>query len=297
MVERRLGRGLDFFLSGSGEAAASSEDSLAQIQISHLEPSPHQPRSEFSEGELAGLAKSIQATGILQPILVRKIGKKKDRYEIIAGERRWRAAKQAGLERIPAVVRSITDEMAAVFGLVENLQRADLNAIEKAKAFRRIQSLTKSSQEDVARQVGLERSTVANFLRLLDLPEEVQAHVSRGTLSMGHARALLGLADAEEQKVLAEAILRERLSVRQVESLVQEMTASAAPAAKGQAGKRKKGERPLWLNEIEETLVDALGTPVTVRYGTKRSRITIDCLGREEFERVYERLKSLADKR
>jgi ParB family chromosome partitioning protein len=281
---------LDFFLSGSG-GGASAEEGLIQIPVGQLEPNRHQPRSDFAPEELERLSASIRATGVLQPILVRKPNKKDERYEIIAGERRWRAAQMAGLERIPALVREVSEEMAAVYGLVENLQRADLNAIEKAKAFRQIQTMIRGSQDDVARQVGLDRSTVANFLRLLELPEEVQAHVSRGTLSMGHARALLGLSDPGEQQVLAEAVLKEKLSVRQVEALVQEMN---EPSTKGSARKPgRKGERPLWLNEIEETLVEALGTPVHVRYSAKRSRITIECLGRPEFERVYERLKSL----
>ncbi len=292
MVERRLGRGLDFFLSGSSAPSGSrGKDGVAEIELSKLTPNRHQPRREFDEGELKELAASIRATGILQPILVRE---GKSGFEIVAGERRWRAAQMAGLERIPAIVREVGDEMLAVFGLVENLQRSDLNPIEKAQAFRKIQTLTKGSQADIARQVGLERSSVANFMRLLELPEDVQAHVSRGTLSMGHARALLGLSGADERSAIAEEVVRQRMSVRQVEALVQEMAEAAKPSQKGKR-KPKKGERPVWLNEIEDNLVEALGTPVTVRYGNRRSTITIECKGREEFERVYERLKDLGD--
>lgn len=286
MIEKRLGRGLDFLLS-EAPAASRGGDEVSQIEIASLVPSPYQPRVEFAEEELESLADSIRVSGILQPILVRRVGSE---HQIIAGERRWRAAKLAGLERIPALVRDVTDQAAAVYGLVENLQRADLNAIEKAQAFARIQALTEGTQEEVGRQVGLDRSTVANFQRLLELPEEVQQHVSRGTLSMGHARALLGLASAEEQTRLAEEILRRRLSVRQVEAVVQGLQASAGgtKAPTKQPGASKKEP---WLTEIEETLGESLNAPVQIRYTARRSSITIECLGREDFERVYELLK------
>jgi len=291
MVERRLGRGLDFFLSGGNKAdgTGARAEEVVQVELTQLRAGSHQPREQFPEEALEELARSIQASGVLQPILVRKVG---DGYEIIAGERRWRAAQAAGLERIPALVREIDDQMAAVFGLVENVQRADLNAIEKAKAFKRIQELTKAKQEEVARRVGLDRSTVANFVRLLELPAPVQDLVSRGTLTMGHARALLALPGADEQQLLAEEVVRHRLSVRQVEEMIQEL-AAREPAAAGGTKKRKKtaaGKRPAWLVELEENLTTALGTSVRVRYTDKRSKIEIECRGREEFERVYERL-------
>ncbi len=197
------------------------------------------------------------------------------------------------MERVPALVRSVTDEQAAVWSLVENIQRADLNALEKANAFKRLQGLIGGTQAEVAQNVGLDRSTVANFIRLLDLPEEVQALVSRGTITMGHARALLGLLDAEEQKKVAREVVRKRLSVRDIEELVKAVNAATEPgASKPMAGKRC---RPVWLNEIEENMVRALGTSVHVRYSKKRSRITIECLGRAEFERVYELLSGLGD--
>ena len=301
MVERRLGRGLDFFLSRSnapadaGGAAAPTGEEVVQAELSSLVASPYQPRKEFEEAELKELADSIRASGLLQPVLARRVG---DKLEIIAGERRWRAAGMAGLERIPVLVRDVTDDRAAVFGLVENLQRADLNPIEKAQAFRRIQELIGGKQDDVARQVGLDRSSVANFVRLLDLPDEVQAHVSRGTLTMGHARALLGLRSASEQKELAEQAIRARLSVRQIEQIVKDLQGKAPPAPGGKKAPetgKAQGARPPWLIEIEETLVDQLRTPVQVRYGKRRSTITIECRGRDEFERLYELLKNAGD--
>lgn len=285
---------MEFFLSGSkGESEATTEvaaeDTVMQLELGRLVPSPFQPRTDFDPVDLQNLAASIRTSGVLQPILVRPAG---SQFQIIAGERRWRAAKLAGLERIPALVKEITDEAAAVLALVENVQRADLNAIEKAKAFQQIQTLTKGSQRDLARQVGLERSTVTNILRLLELPAEVQEMVSRGTLTMGHARALLGLAGAEEQKAVAGEIAKKRLNVRQVEALIQTLNQAAEPPKEGQVRKTPTG-RPVWLNEIEENLAEALGATVSIRYGRKRSKITIETLGRDEFERLYELLKGV----
>jgi ParB family chromosome partitioning protein len=293
MVDRRLGRGLDFFLSGgrnsqqvpAGHATPGEETILVEVNL--LAPSPNQPRREMHEQELQELAASIRASGILQPILARRVN---DRYEIVAGERRWRAARLAGLERVPVLVKPVTDDESAVFGLVENLQREDLNAIEKASAFKSLVNRFQASQDEVARRVGLERSTVANFLRLLDLPSEVQAHVSRGTLSMGHARALLGLGDAPSRIKLAEAV-RHAWSVRKLESEVREITVGKPADARAVAAKGAQRPRPAWLNEIEETLVENFGTAVKVQYGRKRSSITIECAGREEFERILSRLK------
>jgi len=256
--------------------------------VTQLRPSPYQPRKHIGEAELKELADSIGKSGLLQPILARRMG---DSLEIVAGERRWRAAQLAGLSEVPVLVRSITDQESAVFGLVENLQREDLNAIEKAQGFRLLMDQLGATQEDVAQRVGLDRSTVANFLRLLDLPSAVQEHVSRGTLTMGHARSLLALGDAEAMVLAADEAIRGALSVRALEAKVkQALEASKGSPAKGPSSTSTKS-RPVWLNELEESLVDSLGTPVTVRYGRKRSQIVIDCAGREEFERIYQRLK------
>lgn len=301
MVDRRLGRGLDFFLSGGKPQPAAAagradvadlkrhgDEEVLQAEIGSLDVSPYQPRKIMGEAELKELAESIRASGILQPILARRVG---ERLEIIAGERRWRAATLAGLTKVPVLVRQISDDESAVFGLVENLQREDLNAIDKAKGFQLLMKKLSSTQEDVAKRVGLERSSVANFLRLLDLPEAVQQHVSRGTLSMGHARSLLALPDADSMTAVATECIKGAWSVRVTETKVKE----ALEQSKGgeiKSGMGKGKARPVWLNELEESLVEALGTPVTVRYGRKRSQIIIDCAGREEFERVFQRLKN-----
>ena len=316
MVDRRLGRGLDFFLSGgrspqpapatpatpppaaatpapapraeaAPKAARPPGDDVAMVDIQRVVPSPFQPRKHIAEKELKELADSIRSSGLLQPILVRQVG---DRYELIAGERRWRAAQLAGQTQIPVLIRSVSDDESAVAGLVENLQREDLNAIEKAQSFQLLMKRLGGTQEALATRVGLERSTVANFLRLLDLPEPVQAHVSRGTLSMGHARSLLALPNGEAMEHWANESIRQGLSVRALEAKVKETLAASLGTTSSDGATRSKA-RPVWLNELEETLVDSLGTPVAIRYGRKRSQIVIDCNGREEFERIYQRLK------
>jgi ParB family transcriptional regulator, chromosome partitioning protein len=309
MVDRRLGRGLDFFLSGGRqnaappaqvptqaanavgakqEAAKPDADGVMQVAVEQLVPSQFQPRKHIDPTELKTLAESVKASGILQPILVRPAGEK---LEIVAGERRWRAAQLAGLSQVPVLVRGISDQDSAVFGLVENLQREDLNAIEKAQGFRLLMKKLAVTQDEVAKRVGFERSTVANFMRLLDLPDAVQAHVSRGTLSMGHARALLALPDAATQTQCADECIKQGWSVRALEANVKGALEAPIQAAGAEATKDGKS-RPVWLNELEETLVESLGTTVSIRYGRKRSQIIVECAGREEFERIYQRLKN-----
>jgi len=299
MVDRRLGRGLDFFLSGgrgaqpqaAGRADVADlqkqgDDEVLRVDVGSLDVSPYQPRKTIGEAELKELAESIRASGILQPILARRVG---ERFELVAGERRWRAAQLAGLTKVPVLVRAITDQDSAVFGLVENLQREDLNAIEKAQGFRLLMTTLGTTQDEVAKKVGLERSTVANFLRLLDLPDDVQAHVSRGTLSMGHARTLLALPDSATASAFANECIKGGWSVRETETKVK----AAQQAAMGEASKPtgKAKARPVWLNELEETLVETFGIKVAIRYGRKRSQIILECAGREQFERVFARLK------
>lgn len=308
MVDRRLGRGLDFFLSGSRKPAADGNkpkpaeatapatasqprgDEVLKVPVASLEPNPYQPRKEMADGELKALADSIRESGILQPILARKVG---NRFQIVAGERRWRAAQLAGLGEVPVLCREMSDNESAVFALVENLQREDLNALEKAQGIKLLMDEMKATQAQVAKQVGFERSTVANFLRLLELPQSVQAHVSRGTLSMGHARCLLALPDHETMEITADATIKQSLSVRALESLVKDMLeGSKGTRTEGSTGKKKaKGDRPVWLNELEETLIENLSTPVTIQYGRKRSKIVIECGNREELDRLFSRLK------
>jgi len=314
MVDRKLGRGLDFFLSsGKKEAAprpqapvesrvaapepqvqapeqqvqAAASNQLLMVAVDQLAANPHQPRTGIDSSDLTELTQSIRESGVLQPILVRRVGQS---LQIVAGERRWRAAKQAGLAEVPVIVRETTDQESAVFALVENLQREDLNPLEKAKAFRALQDQLSAKQEEVAQRVGLDRSTVANFMRLLDLTPAVQEHVSRGTLSMGHARALLGAKDPEVQTRLADEAVKQSLSVRALEELVRQANLGPVLAPKKKDPKQIKAA---WLKEIEENLTEALSTTVNVRYGRKSSVIQITCAGRDEFERIYGKLKDL----
>src|SRR5215217_4526764 len=230
MTRRVLGRGLSALLSDS--TAAASEDFL-EIDIDLIEPSPGQPRTHFDEGRLEELAQSIRSNGIVQPVLVRRRGA---RYQLIAGERRWRAAQRAGLQRIPAVVREIPDDKLLELALIENIQRQELNAIEEAHAYKRLIETLGLTQETVAQRVGRDRSFVTNYLRLLRLPEDIQQMVEDNKLSMGHARALLGVDEPEVQRKLAKEVIAKGLSVRQTERTIKRIVEGEeivnAPASK-----------------------------------------------------------------
>jgi ParB family chromosome partitioning protein len=223
-----LGRGMAALLSNAapppsapGGSAASPGRTILSLPVEAVDRNPEQPRKRFDEAKLEELAASIRQHGIVEPILVRKEG---ERYRIVAGERRWRAAQRAGLKEVPALVREATEREAFELALVENLQRADLNAIEEAEAYEVLASDHGLTQEEIATRVGKERSTVANALRLLKLPEEVRDTVRSGQLDMGHARALLGLGTSDEMRKLAQRAIREGLSVRTLEALIRGLT-------------------------------------------------------------------------
>src|SRR5918997_1949989 len=217
MTRRALGRGLSALLSDT--AGTASED-LLEIDIDLIEPSPAQPRTHFDEARLEELAQSIRSNGIVQPLLVRRRGA---RYQLVAGERRWRAAQRAGLQRVPAVVRDIPDDKLLELALVETIQRQELNAIEEAHAYRRLIETLGLTQEMVAQRVGRDRSFVTNYLRLLRLPEDIQQLVERDKLSMGHARALLGIDDPGIQRKVAKNINEHGLSVRETERTIKRL--------------------------------------------------------------------------
>src|SRR5436853_4259920 len=215
MTRRVLGRGLSALLSDS-PATTVSEDFL-EIDIDLIEPSLAQPRTHFDEGRLEELAQSIRSNGVVQPILVRRRGA---RYQLVAGERRWRAAQRAGLQQIPAIIREIPDEKMLELALIENIQRQELNAIEEAYAYKRLIETLGLTQEAVAQRVGRDRTFITNYLRLLRLPEDIQQMVEASIISMGHARALLGVDDAELQCKIARSIVEHGLSVRETERAV-----------------------------------------------------------------------------
>ncbi|MDQ7778572.1 MAG: ParB/RepB/Spo0J family partition protein [Planctomycetota bacterium] len=279
--EKRLGRGLESLVGGEqrSEALVGSGPGPGErrtVDITQLDRNPFQPRKEFAESELKSLADSIKTQGLLQPLLVRQKG---ERFEIIAGERRWRAAAVAGLREVPVVVKLADDQKMLEIALIENTQRKDLNPIEKALAFRDLMAHFHLTQEAVAERVSMERPTVANFVRLLDLPAEVQACVSRETISQGHARALLGLADPVKQIALAERIKKEQLSVRNVENIVRRLLLGQP------VSKKQLADDPVRA-EWEDKLRRRLGTKVQIRPKNAGGEIAIEFYSLDDFARI-----------
>ena len=231
MTRKPLGRGLGALLSAEQTASAEAPDEIA---IDSVEPSSMQPRTRFDEARLEDLAKSIRANGVVQPLLVRRKG---GSYELIAGERRWRAAQLAGLTHVPVVVRNVPDDKVLEFALIENIQREDLNPIEEAQAYKKLIDSIGMTQETLAERVGRDRSYITNYLRLLRLPEDIRRLIEEGKLSTGHARTLLGTSDSNTQRRIARRIIERGLSVRETERLVRELD---SPDAKPRVAKRQR---------------------------------------------------------
>jgi ParB family chromosome partitioning protein len=284
-MEKRpaLGKGLSALIPDLPEPVAASP---VEADIDRLEPNDFQPRGYVDDARLQELAQSIRANGIIQPIVVRRVG---DHFQIIAGERRWRAAKVAGLQRVPVIVRDVAagqERSLLEMALIENIQRQDLNPIEEAFAYRRLADEFELKQEEIASAVGKDRATVANFLRLLKLPDEVRSEVASGRLSMGHARSLLSLADEADQRRVARDVIARSLSVRETESLVKKLVEAGKPAREAAEPKRAD----VHTRAAEDRLKLLLGTRVRiVRQGT-RGRIEIDFVSEEELIRIYDQL-------
>jgi ParB family chromosome partitioning protein len=300
MAEKRpaLGRGLNALIppappspavtpstpdtppTAAAPSATLARDGLrpAELDIDLLAPNPNQPRAEWDEARLDELAQSIRTHGVIQPILVRRAG---DAIEIVAGERRWRAAQRAGLLKIPVVFRDVPDDKMLEVALIENIQREDLNPIEEAQAYRRLTDDFNLSQEQIAAQVGKDRATVANYMRLLKLPVEVRNDVATGAVSMGHARALVSLADEQAQRRIAREIVSRGLSVRETEGLVRrEESAPAAPMPRRLDANTRAAE---------DRLKVALGTThVRIVRKAKGGRIEVDFGDEDELQRLYE---------
>tara|TARA_B100000902_G_scaffold1228_1_gene1625 strand:- start:20429 stop:21301 length:873 start_codon:yes stop_codon:yes gene_type:complete len=251
-----------------------------EIPIGTITVNPYQPRDIFDEEALESLAASVREVGVLQPILVRR--KTSDSFELIAGERRWRAAKRAGLNRIPAIVRDIEDLTSLEHALVENLHRQDLGALEEASAYQQLIDDFNLNQEAVAQRVGKSRPTIANALRLLHLPASVQHHLLNGSITAGHARALLGLTSREEQDQLSARIVRENLTVRETEKIVREGSIDKKSKPK------KLIERPVAELEVEEILAEQLSTRVAVAIGKRKGKIVIEFAGEEDLARILD---------
>jgi ParB family transcriptional regulator, chromosome partitioning protein len=284
MADKRpaLGRGLSAFIPDAGLAppAPPASDRALEVDIDRLRPNAFQPRVGFDEARLDELARSIRANGVIQPVVVRRAA---DGYEIIAGERRWRAAQRAGLLRIPVIVRDVEDAKLLEVALIENIQRDDLNPVEEARAYKRLADDFNLTQEAIAEAVGKDRSSVANCLRLLRLPVEVLNDLSAGTLTMGHARALLSLPDAAEQRRTARDIVARGLSVRDTELLVKKLGAPPAP-------RRTQAQNDPNTRAAEERLRFVLGTPVRIARKGDAGRIEIEFTSESELNRIYERL-------
>ena len=285
---RALGRGLDKIL-GSPETDITSKDisgdfvagAIAEIEINQIEANPFQPRTEFDETALRELAQSIKEQGVIQPVTVRKLGYNK--YQLISGERRLRASKMAGLSKIPAYIRVANDEQMLELALIENIHRENLNAIEVAISYQRLIDECSLTQEEVSEKVGKSRSAVANFLRLLKLPPEVQLAIRDGHISMGHARALININDKEEQLRLLQQIIMEEMTVRQTEEM--------ADKAKGKADKERKQTNfiPEHFKSKIKTLSQTLNTKVKVKRDIKgHGSVVIDFKDEAEFDRIME---------
>ena len=277
MNRKALGRGLGALLSSDRTIDLGSEPS--EVDLDSIVPGPMQPRTHFDEASLEGLAESIRSHGIVQPLIVRR---RDGGYELVAGERRWRAAKIAGLARVPVIVKEVPDESLLEIALIENIQREDLNPIEEAHAYRRLADEYHLTQEQIADAVGKDRSSIANYVRLLRLPQEVRGNVASNALSMGHARALLALADEAAQLRVARDVVARSLSVRETEALVKK-AASPAP-------EKPEKTADVHTRAAEDKLKLALGTRVHINRKGKGGRIEIEFGNEEELQRLYELL-------
>ncbi len=278
---RALGRGLSALIRDL--PSSSGRDGALEVDLDLIEPNREQPRRDMDEQRLDALAASVRETGVLQPIVVRR--REEGKYEIVAGERRWRAALRAGLLKVPVVVRDVPDEKRLELALIENVQRENLNPIEEARAYRRLADELGRTQEEIAQAVGKDRATVANYQRLLALPEDVQADIASGALSMGHARALAALPDAASQRSAAREVRAGALSVRATEALVKRLLEPPAP--------RKPPPTPdVHTRAAAETLRVALGSRVDIVRRRRGGEIRIAFKSEDELQRLYERLST-----
>ena len=288
MAERKpaLGKGLSALIPEAADALSGPRTSL-DIDIDLLEPNDYQPRGHMEDERLEDLANSIKAHGIIQPIIARRL--EGNRFQIIAGERRWRAAQRAGLQKVPVVLKDVGAEekkRRLEMALIENIQREDLNPIEQAQAYQRFVTEFELTHEDIAAQVGKDRSSVANTLRLLRLPQEVRAEVASGRLSMGHARAIVALATDADQRRVARDVLARNLSVRETEAIVKK----ASTAATGPTVDRDAKKKDVHTRAAEEQLRLALGTNVAIKRRGKGGALEIAFANEDELQRLYEYL-------
>lgn len=281
MMKKGLGKGLGALIT----SAESDQTGIKELKINEVEPNLDQPRKHFDDEKLQQLADSIRQHGVVQPLIVKKEG---DTYKIVAGERRWRAARLAGLQNVPAVVREYSNKQVMEIALIENLQREDLNPIEEAEAFEKLLSEYEMTQDEVSKAVGRSRSAIANSVRLLSLQEKVRGHLIHGQISSGHARALLSINDQEVQEKAAEEIIKRELNVRETEKLVKKLLTV------------KEKKKPKKLDEeyksIEEKFQEIFGTRVRLQTNNKKGKITIEYYSMDELERIVEMVEKMGQK-
>lgn len=277
MQKKALGKGLGALFIEPTDLEGGFHN--REIEIGRIIPNKYQPRTQFDEGKLRELTDSVKKNGILQPVIVRR--SHEGQFELIAGERRWRAAQAAGLERIPVIIKEATDEEVVILALIENIQREDLNAIEEARAYRRLIKEFAVSQEEIAAQTGKDRSTVANALRLLNLPLELQEEVRSSKLSVGHAKAILSIGRAADQIKVARRILQKGLTVRQTEKLIQQVQG-------GSQKKKSVSQPPLGVYEAVDRLRRHLGTQVSIKQRGSHGEIMIHYYELPDLDRIVD---------
>jgi ParB family transcriptional regulator, chromosome partitioning protein len=285
MAKTGLGKGLGALIGARPTAAPAiggSTEQIHQVSLSSVVPSPLQPRKDFAREALQELVDSIRQHGIIQPLIVRRLNG--GTHELIAGERRWRAAQEAGLTQVPVIVRSATDLEVLELSLIENLQRTDLNPIEEAQGYARLAGEFGMRQEEIAQKVGRSRAAVANSMRLLDLHPQIQVWLTQDLLSVGHAKVLLALKAAEEQLLVAERVLRRSASVRTTERLVARQLGIGRTRRKQRAGDAQPSSAA--IADLENVLQHHLGTHVTIHHGEKRGKIEIEYYGNDDLQRI-----------
>ncbi|MCV9886591.1 ParB/RepB/Spo0J family partition protein [Metabacillus halosaccharovorans] len=278
-MARGLGKGINALFTN---VEVGQEESVQEIKIKEIRPNPYQPRKVFEQDAINELKESILQHGVLQPIIVRKSIKG---FEIVVGERRYRAAKEAKLTVIPAVVRNLTEQQMMELALLENLQREDLSPIEEAQAYQKLMEHLNVTQEALAKRLGKSRPHIANHVRLLTLPQKIQQLIAEGKLSMGHGRTLLGLKNKEKLNALVEKVMKEQLNVRQLEQIIQQLN-NGVP----RETKKKKPEKDVFIKERETFLQEYFGTSVTISKQKKKGKIEIEFFSQEDLNRILELL-------
>lgn len=287
LSRQALGKGLDalipthskdYELETRGDTTETKEENILNLKINDIDPNPNQPRKDFDREKIEELATSIKNHGIIQPIIVRE---KNGRYMIIAGERRWRAAKIAGLIEIPAIVKDFEDKQMYMIALVENLQREDLDPIEEAMGIKKLMEEYDLTQDEIAREIGKSRSAIANIMRLLNLPKKIQELIRNGDITSGHGRALLALDDREQMEEVVGIVVEKNLNVRDTENLVKKLNSKEKTKTTN-----RRIEKPTYILDIESNLEECLGTKVNINPGKKKSTIQIEYYNNDDLERI-----------